>query len=107
MVMKVRFEFSAIEKLDIKDVLLEYSGSTGDIFEECSNLVYQLRRVIYTELSESDRRIILLYAELGSQRKVGKVLGCSASTVNQKIKQLRELIISRLNLGSVEGGGLC
>lgn len=55
-------------------------------------MVTCLKEVIFQDLTEIDRRIILLYAELGSQRKMGKLMGLSPASINKIIKQIREKI---------------
>ena len=47
-------------------------------------------------LTESDRRILYLYADTASMRETGKALGVSASTVFYIIKRIRKLIIDEL-----------
>lgn len=44
-------------------------------------------------LDQTDRTIILLYLELQSMEKVGKVLNVSPSTIYQYIKKIREKVI--------------
>ena len=47
-------------------------------------------------LTESDRRILYLYADTASMRETGKALGVSASTVFYIIKRIRKLITDEL-----------
>lgn len=63
-----------------------------DIFCEDDERVRSIKRAIAQVISPTDRTIILLYTELGSQRKVGKMLGVSASTVNIQLKRIRKEI---------------
>lgn len=42
-------------------------------------------------LDASDKDLLILYAELGSYRKVGKFIGRSKSWAYNKIKKIREL----------------
>lgn len=55
-------------------------------------IVRRLKQIIFNDLSETDKRIILLYAELSSQRKVGKQLGVSTATINKQITNIRKKI---------------
>ncbi len=56
----------------------------------------RIKHIIFEELSETDKRVLLLYAELQSQREVGRKLGVSASTVNILIRKIRKEIMDRL-----------
>lgn len=80
-------------ELDIRAVESEYQPHF-DIFTEEDNKTYQLKRII-NELNDTDRRIMLMYTELQSQRKLGEALGVSTSTANILVKRIREEIINR------------
>ena len=69
-----------------------------DPFCEDDPKVSKLKWVIENGISQTDRIIILLYSELGSQRKVGKMLGVSASTVNIQLKRIRKQILNLCGL---------
>ena len=58
------------------------------IFNEEDFKISKLKCIIRNKLSQSDRTILLLYCELGSQRKVGKMLGVSGSTINIEMKRI-------------------
>ncbi|WP_406539148.1 sigma factor-like helix-turn-helix DNA-binding protein [Fibrobacter sp.] len=76
----------------MKRILEDYLPD-DDIMSEEEFRVNAIKHIIYDKLSETDKRVILLYAELGSQREVGRKLGVSASTVNILIKRIREDIL--------------
>ncbi len=78
-------------KEEIKWILEEYRPNE-DIFCEDSDRVRRLKFVIYNCLNEIDRRVILLYSELGTQRKLARELGVSASTVNKLLKEIKRKI---------------
>ena len=44
----------------------------------------------WTNLKETDKIILILYAEYGSLRKVASILGFSHSTIRNYIAQIRE-----------------
>ena len=48
--------------------------------------------VILNKLSESDRRIILLYTETGNLRDTAKYLNCSFTKLSYVVKNIREKI---------------
>ena len=68
----------------------EYNDS---IFNEEDFKISKIKWIVENKLSQSDRIILLLYCELGSQRKVGKMLGVSGSTINIEMKRIRKKII--------------
>lgn len=78
--------------INMKRILEDYLPD-DDIMSEEEFRVNAIKHIIYDKLSETDKRVILLYAELGSQREVGRKLGVSASTVNILIKRIRKDIL--------------
>ena len=79
-------------KEEMKWILDTYRPNE-DIFDEDSDRVRRLKFVIYNCLNEIDRRVVLLYAELGTQRKLARELGVSASTVNKLLKEIKRKIL--------------
>lgn len=65
-----------------------------DVFQDTDRKVALLNAIDH--LTESDRRILYLYAETASMRKTGEALGVSASTVYYIIKRIRKLITDEL-----------
>lgn len=49
-----------------------------------------------SNLEDVDRTIIILYAEKGSLRKVGKMLGVSHQTIKTEIDRIRKKICSAI-----------
>ena len=76
--------------------LLEDYKPDNTIWSNEDERVNAIKNIIYTKLDEVDRRIIILYAELGSLRKLGKELGISASSAYLKIKQIKGNITDAL-----------
>lgn len=74
-----------------KKIINEYNFKELDIFDEDDNRLIFTKQAI-KQLSQSDYIIILLYAELGSLRKVGKELGISHTIIYKEIKRIREEI---------------
>lgn len=77
--------------IDIKAILEDYKPD-NDLFSEEQEKINKLKNIIYNNLSEVDKRIILMYAELGSLRKLGKELGVSPSTALFRIRDIRNKI---------------
>ena len=84
-----------MNKLDIKEILEHYQPS-DDIFNDEDELTNKLKHIIYLKLNEVDKRIILMYAELKSLRKLGMELGISVSSAWIKIKEIRDKIYKEL-----------
>lgn len=72
-----------------KKLLNEYNFKELDIFDDDDNRLIYAKQAI-KQLSKSDYIIILLYAELGSLRKVGKELGISHTIIYKEIKRIRQ-----------------
>lgn len=79
----------------IEEILEDYAPD-NTIWSNEDERVNAIKNIIYTKLDEVDRRIIILYAELGSLRKLGKELGISASSAYLKIKQIKGNITDAL-----------
>ena len=78
--------------IDIYAIIAKYSPN-DDIFNEDDEEVQKLKKIIYNDLDEVDRRILLMYAELGSLRKLAKEIGVSATAAYFRVKQIREKIL--------------
>ena len=46
--------------------------------------------MVLNSFNDADRRILILYSELQSTRKVGKILGVSHTKINYILRDLRE-----------------
>lgn len=75
----------------IEQVEADYRPSFDILMEE-DNRTYQLKKIIFNDLDIVERRILLLYAEHGSLRKVGEILGVSTSKTYQMVKGIRNKI---------------
>ena len=84
-----------MNKLNIKEILEDYQPS-DDIFNEEDELIDKLKHIIYLKLNEVDKRIILMYAELKSLRKLCLELGISVSSAWIKINEIRDKIYKEL-----------
>jgi len=79
------------ENIDIQKILDEYKPD-DDLFSEEDEKVNKLKHIIYDDLSEADKRIILLYTECGNLRDVGDILNVSHTTIFYKIKNIKNII---------------
>ena len=53
----------------------------------------ELTRRAIASLDEAERRLILLYVEIGSHRKLGKLLNISAATSWHTINKIKQKVI--------------
>lgn len=81
-------------QININNILEDYKP-VNDLFSEEDSEINKLKNIIYNNLNEVDRRIILIYAECGSLRTLGKELGVCASTARNKIIEIRNKIYGR------------
>ena len=65
----------------------EYTASKG-VFDEDDARVRRCKAAL-RRLSDSDRRLFILYAETGSVRKLSHTLGVSKSTVQNRVSEIR------------------
>lgn len=79
------------EKVDILDIEKEYAPNF-DVFNEDDARVHKAKVVVDNALTPTERRILLLYAELQSLRLVGVELGVSTATVKNYIDKIRQVI---------------
>ena len=81
-----------MEKIDIDKIIEEYKPDNS-LFSEEDEDINKIKNIIYN-LTEPEKRIILMYAELGTLRKLGKELGVSTSSAYLKVLDIRKKIKS-------------
>lgn len=83
--------------IDIYAILQKYSPTT-DIFseEEDDAPSRRIKEIVFNDLDEIDRRLLLLYAEVGSYRELAKIIGVSATSCFLKIKEIKKKINDKL-----------
>lgn len=77
--------------IPLKKILKEYKPDNS-LFSEDTPEIYKLKKALF-QLDEAHKRVMVMYAELGSQRKLAKALGVSPATVNHLLGDIREEII--------------
>lgn len=80
--------------LRVQSADLEQFKPDQSIWQTEPDKVHKIKLAIAYRLTEVERRIILLYAELGSCKKLGKMLNVSASTAYLQVKQIQKKIKS-------------
>lgn len=78
--------------ISIDELMSDYRPHNDDIFNEDTALLSVVKGIIFNDLSEAERRVLLLYSELGTQRDVAKELNVSASSINIYLKKIRAKI---------------
>jgi DNA-directed RNA polymerase specialized sigma24 family protein len=87
--------------MTLKETIAEYRKARNDyrfdssIFSEDEPRVARVKEIIERELSQADRTIILLYAECGSYRKLGQMLGLSHMTARSECMRIRKEILKK------------
>lgn len=85
-----------IDKDEYKIINEDYKP-VDDIFNPEDDKIHRIKQIIYNDLDDVDRVCILLYAELGTYRKLGAELQISTSSAFLKIKNIRQKIYDKLN----------
>lgn len=66
------------------------------IFNEDDELIRKIKYTIENKLSETERRIILVYTHIGNIRDTASVFKVSPTTIWNQINNIRKKIISML-----------
>ena len=90
--MRVKFNFSN----DLEEITNEYKPS-DDPFCDDDEMVYKIKKIIFTNLSSQERNILLLYCEYKSLRKVATKFNVSTGTVYNYIISIKNKIKMYIN----------
>jgi DNA-binding CsgD family transcriptional regulator len=74
-------------KINLEGLFIDYNLDFG-MFTNLNDRLLEIEDK-YKMLTKPDKIILILYAELGSFRKVGDFLGFSHSTIRNKINEIR------------------
>lgn len=77
---------------DYKTIKEDYRFNP-DIFSKDDERVSKVKYIIDNRLSQVDKTIILLYADCGSLRKLGKRMGLSHMACRKEVIRIRQLIL--------------
>lgn len=80
-----------IESFNIYGVLSDFAPS-DDVLSDDDILVQRVKKIVYTRLNETDRRILLAYAEIGNIRDTAKLFKVSPTTIWLRIQEIRNKI---------------
>lgn len=77
----------------INKIELEYLPDNS-IWSEEDAKINSIKNRIFNRLDITDRRILILYAELNSLRKVSKILHVSPTTLLYRLNKIRNILKS-------------
>ena len=81
---------------DLRKLLREYSDKQEDILTDTDELLSFYTAI--DTLTDADKIILYLYAELGSLRAVGRTLGVSYSTARKAVIEIKNKIYEQLGI---------
>lgn len=88
---------------ELREIMAEYQFDSS-IFCDDDTKVYLAKEAL-SQIPEADRIIFCLALDKGSSRKVGKLLGCSHSTVLKTTKRIQQNLLEIItNLKEKEDG---
>ena len=79
-------------KIDIYELEETYRPSL-DIFDEDDYSYDRLKKIIYYFLDDTERRIILCYAETGNLRDTAKIFKVSTTTIWSYVNKIKRKIL--------------
>lgn len=85
-----------MQHINIKEIMGEYMPCEEDLFSDDPYNLLKIKHIIFNILNESERRILILYAEFGSMRKVADITHLSLGTIHKYINGIRKKIKNML-----------
>lgn len=76
---------------ELRDIMAEYEFDPDPMVNDSQKV--RLAKMALNELPEPDRIIFTLYLDRQSSREVGKILGCSRSTVLKHVEKIRQELL--------------
>lgn len=76
--------------MNLRQAMKDYEPQDS-IWSNDDEKMTRLKTAVW-QLPEEYKRVLILYAEAGSQREVGKILGVSPSTICNLLKVIKQLI---------------
>jgi len=78
---------------DFREIAPDYAPNPDALFNEEDDRIRRLKAVIADALEPWERNVIILYADCGSLRKLGKRLGLSHSSVRRVVDEIKAKIL--------------
>lgn len=76
----------------MQDEEYDFSAAEAEYFtinKEDDDSLLELKQAVYTELNESERRILVLYLDAGTYAGAARILGVAPNTIKNKIKNIQ------------------
>lgn len=77
---------------DFREIAPDYAPNPDVLFNDEDDRVRRLKAVIADALEPWERNVIILYADCGSLRKLGKRLGLSHSSVRRVVDDIKQKV---------------
>lgn len=97
--MKIQNNASRVNISKLLDIYIYDSipNDVDDYFKYSSkNIIDDVRYIILKHLDESERRVLILYAEKHNYAEIGRLLNCSANAIKKYIIKIQDKIISEI-----------
>ena len=78
---------------DFREIAPDYAPNPDALFNEEDDRTRRLKAVIADALEPWERNVIILYADCGSLRKLGKRLGLSHSSVRRVVDEIKAKVL--------------
>lgn len=78
---------------DYRDIAQDYAPAADPLFNEEDDRVRRIKTIVAEQLEPWERNVILLYADCGSLRKLGKRLDLSHSSVRRIVDDIKKKIL--------------
>lgn len=79
---------------DYRDIAPDYAPAADPLFNEEDDRVRRIKTIVAEQLEPWERNVILLYADCGSLRKLGKRLDLSHSSVRRIVDDIKKKILA-------------
>lgn len=79
---------------DFREIAPDYAPDPDALMNEEDDRVRRLKQVIADRLDPWERNIIILYADCGSLRELGKRLGLSHSSVRRVVDEIKQKVLA-------------
>lgn len=79
---------------DFREIAPDYAPNPDTLFNTEDDRVRRVKHIVQHKLEPWERNVILLYADCGSLRKLGKRLDLSHSSVRRVVDDIKAKILS-------------
>lgn len=79
---------------DFREIAPDYAPDPDALMTEEDDRVRRIKQVIADRLDPWERNVIILYADCGSLRKLGKRLGLSHSSVRRVVDEIKQKVLA-------------